>query len=99
MSSRFPFLTTPDETGILNHATDQTAEIGEHLVRLALGGEQPADMCADCAFRLGSFPNRSYTAHDALMCLISDGEFECHHGEDRPCAQSESKLAVSEKQR
>lgn len=80
------FLTTPNETGIPNQTTPLTEEIGQHLVRLALGGEQPEGMCGGCAFRLGSFANRSYTSHDALMCLVSGKEFECHYGEDRPCA-------------
>ena len=80
------FITTPEETGIPNQPTELTTELGQHLVRLALGNEQPAGMCGDCAFRLGSEPNRSYTAHDALMCLIEGVEFECHHGEDRACA-------------
>lgn len=81
-----PFLTTPDETGIPNTTTPETEELGFHLVRLSLNGEQPKDMCGGCAFRLGSFANRSYTSHDALMCLVSGAEFECHHGESRQCA-------------
>lgn len=84
--SQFPFITTAEETGIPDTTTSLTEELGVHLVRLALHNEQPKDMCGDCAFRLGSFPNKSYTAHDALMCLVSDVEFECHHGEDRKCA-------------
>jgi len=91
----FPFLTTPDETGIPNVPTPLTEELGQHLVRLALRGEQPAEMCGDCAFRLGSGPNRSYTAHDALMCLVQDVEFECHHGEDRECAGFQRALELS----
>lgn len=86
MSERFPFLTTPDETGIPNTTTPLTEELGRHLVRLALQNEQPKDMCGGCAFRLGSFANKSYTSHDALMCLVNDREFVCHHGEDRKCA-------------
>lgn len=80
------FLTTPEESSVPNHATPETEEFGKHLVRLALGNEQPDSMCHGCAFRLGSFANRSYTAHDALMCLIEGVEFECHHGDNRPCA-------------
>jgi hypothetical protein len=81
-----PYLTTPEDTGIPNTPNDLCAELGRELVRLCLNNEQPKDMCHDCAFRLGSDPNRSYTAHDALASLINDVEFICHHGEDRPCA-------------
>jgi hypothetical protein len=69
--SMIGFATTPDETGIPNVPTDETAALGKELVRLVLGNEQPVHMCRDCAFRLGSEPNRSYTAY---------------HGEERRCA-------------
>ena len=81
-----PFLITPEETGILNKPNELCAELGRQLVRLFLNNEQPTEMCHDCAFRLGSGPNRSYTAHDALACLMNGDEFMCHHGEDRACA-------------
>lgn len=80
------FLTTPVDTGIPNGPTELTAALGRELVRLVLGNEQPPDMCRDCAFRLGSEPNQSYTAFDALKCVVEGIEFECHHGEERRCA-------------
>lgn len=96
MSGHFPFLTTPDETGVPNTTTPLTEELGQHLVRLALRGEQPTEMCGGCAFRLGSFANRSYTSHDALMCLVSGEEFICHHGEDRQCAGFQRAIELSQ---
>lgn len=78
--------TTPEPTGILNEPTPETEEIGRELVRLALGNEQPESMCGNCAFRLGSNPNRSFTSYDALNCLLLKVPFFCHHGEDRLCA-------------
>lgn len=83
---QIPFLTTPEDTGIPNEPKDLCAELGRELVRLCLHNEQPKDMCHDCAFRLGSDPNRSATAHDALMCLMEGVDFDCHHGDERPCA-------------
>lgn len=64
------FLTTPENTRIANAPNDLCAELGSELVRLYLNNEQPKNMCGDCAFRLGSDPNRSATAHDALECLV-----------------------------
>lgn len=81
-----PYLTTPEDTGIPNEPNDLCAELGREVVRLYLNNEQPEGMCGDCAFRLGSAPNRSVTAHDALASLINGDEFICHHGDDRPCA-------------
>lgn len=90
-----PYLTTPAETGIPNEPNDLCAQLGRELVRLFLNNEQPKDMCGDCAFRLGSDPNRSYTAHDALASLMNGVEFVCHHGEDRPCAGYQRALQLT----
>jgi hypothetical protein len=81
-----PYLTAAEGSGGPNVPNDLCSELGRDLVRLCLQNEQPADMCADCAFRLGSLPNMSYTAHDALAALVNDDEFVCHHGKNRPCA-------------
>lgn len=90
-----PYLTTDKGGGPPNEPNDLCAELGRELVRLCLNNEQPKEMCGDCAFRLGSDPNRSYTAHDALASLVNGVEFVCHHGEDRACAGYQRALQLS----
>lgn len=93
-----PYLTTPDGSGAPNEPNELCEQLGRELVRLCLNNEQPKEMCGDCAFRLGSDPNRSYTAHDALACLVNGDEFICHHGNDRPCAGFQRAKQLSEVQ-
>ena len=92
-----PYITTSEGKGEPNVPNDLCAELGRQLVRLCLNNEQPKDMCGDCAFRLGSDPNRSYTAHDALASLVNGDEFRCHHGADRLCAGFQRALALTAK--
>jgi hypothetical protein len=77
---------TSEHGAVPNEPNELCAELGRELVRLCLSNEQPTEMCGDCAFRLGSVPNRSATAHDALAALVNGDNFICHHGENRPCA-------------
>jgi hypothetical protein len=92
--TRFPYVSDmaaeagADTTLVPNEPSDLGVLAGAELIRLCLGGEQPAAMCADCAFRRGSVPNScAATVWDAFGSVFNAGQFLCHHGDGaRPCA-------------
>lgn len=49
--------------------------------KLRAAGVDPAERCASCAFRAGTFPNTKApaTALDAVKCLVEHHPFGCHH--------------------
>ena len=91
---------TPD-TGVPNLPSPQGAELGRELARLTDAAEAEAlaqfpnqlPRCDDCAFRLGTPPNRSTaTLMDALKCVVEGVPFYCHKGVDEDKGRGPTRL-------
>ncbi len=74
---------SPPPGYIRNHTCEMGAQLGAQLARFTeqAAAEHPEmeSPCGTCAFRLGTWPNRSLgTTADALKCAMERTEFECH---------------------
>lgn len=77
----------PDSPALLAQKRERPsthgAILGDALAELANASPIPAEMCATCAFRRGSYPNQSAaTGLVALKCAtrVDHDAFVCHHG-------------------
>ena len=77
-------------TGVVNAPCEMGAQIGAELARLAAPAMETCGVtpCSDCAFRLGTPPNRSLaTVMDALKASAERTPFLCHTTrEPKACA-------------
>jgi hypothetical protein len=70
----------PSEEGArLGSELARLADVAEERQRKDFPGQHPR--CVDCAFTLGTEPNRSLpTLMDAMKCVIEKVPFYCHKG-------------------
>ena len=86
----YPFSTpgVPGSNAVPNLPSSMGEELGKQLARFAdieaKAQPEARPRCDDCAFKLGTTPNRCLsTVADALKCVVEREPFFCHK-EDPP---------------